>query len=189
MGVTTTSFGKVCYKITCLDKAKFQGLTLWMILYFLLTSHLHQSILPTHHLCMHLPVEVQWVCMKILKFSSPVFYPINNSNNRAFHTGPRIRISDPDPCGLAWGSTQHAVNNHVRSESTLQSARVEVKRSAEIRIESGSRGPCGSSPCYSDWIIEQNQVKTRFGRNVASCKLVSSRFRFIYFQCKPRLSL
>ena len=33
---------------------------------------------------------------------------------------------NPDQCGLAWGSKQHAVSNHVRSGSRLQLARDEV---------------------------------------------------------------
>ena len=68
--------------------------------------------------------------------SEELLYELSLSNLIG-HTGTADLDLRSDPCGFTLGSTQHVVNNHVRSGLTLQLTRVEAKRSAQIRIGSG----------------------------------------------------
>ena len=68
--------------------------------------------------------------------NASVFKPKRNMgrSTRALKTD----LHDPDfrsSCSLAWGSTQHALNNHAGFGSRIQLARVEVRSGSKNRHE------------------------------------------------------
>ena len=86
--------------------------------------------------CFSIPLEI-WECL-----SGALHVPSMGRSTCALKPDPRDLRSRS--MGSMWGSIQHAVNDHVRSESRLQLAHVEAKWPTEIRT--GPGGPVWERP-------------------------------------------